>query len=393
MTIIYDRTDTLGTQGVMHALVVGISQYAYLPNPDEPPNPDLYGMRKLDAPSRSAAQMARWLYDHRDAFDKKLASIRFLAVPATDERADMNTVLSAIDDWSGPVDSADLMTFAAGAKDWRIRAAQRKENAAFFYFAGHGLERTGSQILALEDFGDSTLGRFAKAAMLQNIHDGMAPSADFPDIARTQYYFVDACRTKITDAAGLTTTATTIFDTISGLDDRVAPIFYASYPGEVALARRGGVTEYLPILLRALSTAAQRAPGDGRWGVDSLAVFDMIDRLRQRADLSRVPPGDSFGKAVILWLPAAPKIDFRVAVRPDLAVGTTEIEFSSFEGGVGKHIAAEPQEHPYATSLPAGLYRVSADPGREDLRPYENGIVIDYKLDMWPVELEPVHEE
>lgn len=301
----------------------------------------------------------------------------------------METALEAVNGYRGSIDRAGLNEFAGGAKDWRIRAGRRKENAAFFYFAGHGLERTGSQILALEDFGDPTFGRFSKAAMLQNIHDGMAPSEQFPDIALTQFYFVDACRSTITDPAGLTTTATTIFDTISGFDDRIAPIFYASYPGGVALAQRGGTTRYLPILLHALSTAAQKMPGDGRWGVDSLTVFDMIDRLRQRTNLSRVPPGDNFGRAVLLWLPSAPQIDFHVAISPDLAIDTTEIKFTSFADNACMCIEAAPQQHPYVASLPAGLYRVFADPRRDDLMPYEDGALVDYKVDTWPVQLEP----
>lgn len=391
MTLIFDRSGELAGKDVTHAFVVAVSDYQHLAPRSAPTDPNLYDMRKLDAPGRSAAKIVEWLSQNMDKLEKPLATIELIASPAAAEVDDINAVLAVVAPGIAAVDRARLNEFSATCGAWRQRAAVRRDNAAFFYFAGHGLERPGSQLLPLEDFGDPGFGRFHCAVMLQNIYDGMAPSDDCPDIARTQFYFVDACRTRVTDFAGLTTTATDIFSSVPKIDDRAAPIFYASYPGDVALAQEGGLTRYAEILLKAFEIAVtHKRPGDNRWPIDSMSLLDAISIGVRRAKLARGVSGggNSFGKAVLHWLDNPPIIDFDVAVSPDAAINTTNVELKHANGGPKRVIAAAPGDHPYRTSLPTGYYLIKADAGRPDFKPLNDAVFVDYKIETCPIHLE-----
>lgn len=391
MTLIFDRTAALENRAVMHAFIAGVSEYDHLPEHDGVPKPRLYNMHKLDAPARSAAAMAAWLYENRDRFDKPLASIRFLASPAPGEGADVDNALNVINGWPGTYGPASLDAFSQGVNDWRIACGLRPDNASFFYFAGHGLQRHDGPILTLSDFGAPGMGRFAKSVRFQNVRSGMAPSEEFPDIARTQYYFVDTCRSNVSDVEGLTTTATDVFDTVPKVDDRTAPVFYAAYPGSVAIARRGGQTEFLPILLEAFSSAAEFDPDSNRWGVDVGAVADMVEKLKRLGKLGGTASVDGYGSAILLWLASAPEVRFSVRVSPDAAIATTQVELVSLNDGAATQIVASEPDHPYQTKVPIGIYKISADSGRADLKPYRRNLPIRYKTETLPINLEAAH--
>src|SRR5271167_4369222 len=87
----------------------------------------------------------------------------------------------------------------------RIQAASRSCRAVHFYLflclaeepgqwcrRGRGKE---DMIMVMTDFGeDELLPSLDRCVSLSNLFGGMGPSNELPRIARTQFYFVDACR-------------------------------------------------------------------------------------------------------------------------------------------------------------------------------------------------------
>src|SRR5690606_6608844 len=86
--------------------------------------------------------------------------------------------------------------FRAAADAWRADARAHRGGATFFYFAGHGVQRTRDDaVLLLEGFG-APGPALQHAAATRNLLDGMAPAPSQQEIARTQFYFVDARRNR-----------------------------------------------------------------------------------------------------------------------------------------------------------------------------------------------------
>ena len=89
----------------------------------------------------------------------------------------------------------ELLNFLTAAAEWQSDAAADTRNICLFYFSGHGVQRKSSDsVLLLEDFGDHRGGMLRNAVDLDTIFHGMAHSSEQPKIAKTQLYFVDACR-------------------------------------------------------------------------------------------------------------------------------------------------------------------------------------------------------
>src|SRR5437588_42841 len=73
--------------------------------------------------------------------------------------------------------------------------APARFSISFFYFVGHGIQSSSAEAtVLLENFGDSRGPLLSKAVSINNLFDGMAPSAARQDMALTQLYFIDASR-------------------------------------------------------------------------------------------------------------------------------------------------------------------------------------------------------
>jgi hypothetical protein len=92
------------------------------------------------------------------------------------------------------VPNPTLTNLKEAAEAWRGAADGHADNTTLFYFAGHGIQRlVGDHVLLLHDFGrigpilDSTLDT-------TKLIGGMRLSPSYPNRARKQLYFFDACR-------------------------------------------------------------------------------------------------------------------------------------------------------------------------------------------------------
>ena len=167
----------------------------------------------------------------------------------------------------------NLDNFTGAAEAWRRDAMEREDGATLFYFAGHGIQISlRNQALLLEGFGaGGPLGRHMIDTL--SLRDGMAPFGNLenkppptlsrPNIARTQFYFVDACRTVPSRMPSLQQlSVNSVFDaeTPDIADDRRAPIFYAALPKGDAQSAPEQQTLFSIALLRCLWGEAARPP-------------------------------------------------------------------------------------------------------------------------------------
>lgn len=260
MSLVFDCRSTLGSRPAVHALVVGVGEYAdrswYLP-----------------PAVASASAIATWLQKHSLA--EPLATCRVLFSPSTDLAG------------SGPTALATIDNFLRSASEWRADAASHRDNIALFYFSGHGFQRsTQEDLMLFSDFGNSLGPALRGSVSVDNIFRGLAPRPDAPEIARTQLYFIDTSRTVVSNERYQLSRPTMVFDEFSSNpDDRSAIIFYATGPGQNAWARPDHVSVFTEALLRCLDGEAA-VPLDNsfqRWGVTVNSLIQGLHRVMSDA--------------------------------------------------------------------------------------------------------------
>jgi hypothetical protein len=363
--VIDQRASLQGLPG-LHALIVGISAYPYLPKENETSTRGL-GMRQLSSAALTAYKMYRWLIDSQKRFPVELASCRLLLLPSSDE-------IVAEPNLNDLVRSCALNDFLNEVYEWRDDASSHPGNMTFFYFAGHGIQRTKDDaVLLLEDFADGKGSVLKNAVEMSNLFNGMASSTTKPKMARTQLYFVDSCRnlpSKFKSFEWMSTTP--IFDIeLGGTDNRLAPIFYASVPGGKAVGLKGKQTLFSKALLDCLNGAAgvpidEDSYGKVEWGISiyslSKALNVLIEDLntllgtQQECILSGL-----LADTKILSLNDPPLVDVVLEVDPLEALGFTKISVLDSHGRLKWELQKPLNPHPYLDKWPAGTYIVKAD--------------------------------
>jgi hypothetical protein len=355
-------TEIEGQQVGVHALIVGVSDYQFLPGDDEPPRDDrTLGMKKLRTPALSAFRFLTWLKTAaaENRLPKNLASYDVLLAPSEEELQ-----------VAGLAAYKDIPTrenFVRSVREWRKRVAKNKMNIALFYFAGHGIQRNREDsVLLLHDFADPGKTILENAAEFNEIFAGMAPSAEFTDMSLTQFYFVDTCRNvpeQIKNFEKLRTSP--VFDPyLGGRDDRAAPIFFAAVSDSSAYGLRGQGSHFTLALLRALERGAEDSEDhDGRevWPVSAytLATALTIEFAALNTDQNFVPVG-YMRDSVICYLNAAPTVDMVIWVAPENRRPAADLELRQTYGKFRWHLPNPAPAHPYhpLPSPPIGVLQI-----------------------------------
>jgi len=366
--IVFDRRTELAGKPGLHALICGVSAYPNLPQAQQPQTPHSYGLRKLSSTALAAYKVYRWLAAHKDSFPVPLATVRLLLTPSP---AEIDAVQNEVD-LTTLAKSCSLQNFLQTASDWRKDAASHRDNIALFYFAGHGAQRTKDDaVLLLEEFGDGVGGPLRATVELRNIFNGMAKSADYPEIAQTQLYFVDTCRDFLSEFRKIERPNTTdVFEVgLAGEDLRNAPIFYAAAPGTQAQGIPGDQTLFSKALLACLENDAgdfKAIEGEDRWhiSVDSLknALRVKLNELKEQfsAEQDFIVSG-LVADAIILFLDKIPEVDVILEIDPPYALAHTKIQV--YNADVVQPLPELPKPldpYPYRTKWPAGFYKIDA---------------------------------
>lgn len=402
MTLVFDRRDRIAGRPTAHAFLVGVSEYTHLPGPGQPADPETFNLRRLGSSALSAWEICRWLVANADGLACRLASIRLLMSPSPEEREAFRPIdAEPTSGWLGKgphdIDAADWAHFVPESLAWRADAARaNKMGLTFFYYSGHGLRRIGQDLITLSDFTDPAAGGKLQRSceLIANFVQGMTPTGDSrAEIARNQFYFIDCCREDITDFAGLAASPGTVWDPLPGVDDRATPVFMASYPGSVAMAIRGQITDFCSGLLNSLERGADGPdPADGTrgWPISSHTLSRALEHHFARLRTGQYAPatGVSFRNVPLRWLAEPPPIEFSVAISPSDAIGVTTVSLTHVEGFLDAEFPAMPARHPYKVKSRAGIHQLKAR-STMTFEPYSKFELVNPLWVQWSIDLTP----
>lgn len=402
MTLVFDRKNELAGQPMVHAFLVGVSDYTHLPRHDQPADSDKFNLKRLGSCALSVWEICRWLVANRDGLACKLGSIRLLMSPADEEKAAFEPIDAVPDTgWLGvrpqDIDPADRKHFVDESLAWRTDASRANtQGLTFFYYSGHGLKRFSQDLITFADFTDPAAGGKLQCSceLIANFVQGMAPNGDArQEIARNQFYFVDCCREDIVDYAGLASSPSAVWDPLPGVDDRATPIFMASYPGSVALAIRGEITDFCGGLLKSLETGADgpdRGDASKGWPITSFTLSQSLENYFANLHTGQYAPstGISFKNVPLRWLTNPPPVEFSLVIRPSNAVSVTTVSLKHVKGFLDQQFPAIPADHPYKVHSRAGIHQIQAQ-STGSFQPYNDWQLISPLWVELPVVLSP----
>src|SRR5262249_55745214 len=157
-----DRRDHVQGPG-LHVLAIGVSDYQFLPSPDQFPEPNrvTLGLTKVNIPSTGAFRVARWLRDSYWHPTTKVKTIRMLLSPSASELQSPENAPAEETAFTGAFNAASKEQPRArtdevwqALQDWQDDCRGHSEDIAVLYVSGHGIQ-WGSKddaIVLLEDF-------------------------------------------------------------------------------------------------------------------------------------------------------------------------------------------------------------------------------------------------
>jgi hypothetical protein len=351
MTLLLDdRTPGPGT----HALVIGVGAYPHILGGGATTFPGHEGMTQLTSSPISAVKMTKWFLEKYRSDTRKLRSLDLLV------SSHVPTSFRMLDGTDRPVEAATFANAKQAVKAWKGRADSDPANLMVFFFSGHGLARGLQVTLALEDYGSDPDQPLAAAIDFSNLYLGLDLC-----VARNQVYFVDACR--VSSGALLTPSGWNgdpIYYSSRDLTDRLAPIFYATFPGAAAYGVLGGPTVFTGALLEALDGAgSDDIPVRGAWRIQTDCLNRGIDFiLRQRvagtSASDQLAHVEHLTRLAIHDLPGLPSVPVEIACQND---GQTEAAIFSYQGSSGSGRRMPPREGAWRLDLDEGEYDFTAD--------------------------------
>jgi hypothetical protein len=359
----------------LHAFLIGVSSYPFAGGGAHEV-PDTYGIGQLTSPATTVAQIAIWLRQNSASLAFPLKTLSVLASPSPHEAA--HGTFSKI----AP---ATLANVKAAAMRWQASASNAldgsEQDATLFYFAGHGIQRSrGDSILLLEDFLDpAEPTELARTIDVNNIYNGMANFTRKPALAKTQFYFIDACRSDVPGLRKFERQEPAALFSIDagGVDDRIAPLFFASVAGSQTYGARGGLTLFGRDLLKCLNGSAgdklSLPNGMQGWFVTIGSLADamgkIVNAFNEPLPLKvRSLSFDKFNPTAldlpIRRLHCVPKVHCTLKIHPVSALQCASIRFDP-PGAASRSLTLTTS--PYLCTRDAGIYAIggSVDPAQK----------------------------
>jgi hypothetical protein len=356
MSLLHDARAALGANPGVHALIIGVSEYPFLGGGAQAVA-DPWDLRQLTSTASSAHKVFEWITTAR--LSVPLATCRVLLSPSPAEPH-----------LTGVAEPATFDNVLEEANAWRDDAGTNPANITFFYFAGHGVQRDKEDaVMCLHDFRQPPGSALRHAIDSTALRAGMSPSSNRPDIARTQFYFVDACRERPEQTAKFKDPKTgDLWDIeLDGIDDRSSPVFFASLSNDKAQALPGAQT----LFSRALLSCLEGDAADGRDDENGNPVWEVTVESLNRAlrakidDVNREVGGaqdyttaGQFKQATLCQLPAPPQVDVVLQIIPEAASQVGTLRVIGDDGIVVKEAKPPLVPYPVVDRLPAGFYSI-----------------------------------
>jgi hypothetical protein len=372
VSLFVNNPDQAAQGGGLHALIIGISEY-----PNALGRPEHFGLHSVDGPAVSAWRFCEILRNPPQGAEwvRPLRTIRLLLSPSAADRAAAPEMDAAM---RGPdIDAPTLQAVKEAAVAWRKNCEKSDDEAALFFFAGHGLRHQGADCLVCMDFGAANSPdnvTLDGCARFGSVFNGMLGPRTNYAIARRQFWFVDACRveTEGTDAP------------IGAPQDILAPRLEDGLPtdrpglwstgGALAAVAAGanGQTPFGAALIQAVQGAVQgrmawppNGPQKDIWPVTGNAIKRAVSAVLSRdpRTAGQVPTqmGQGGDEPLLTFaINQAPGVKARILVRPpDTRENVKSFTLRRVDGPPPDPITVEPfTPHPYEHDLVAGTYEV-----------------------------------
>jgi hypothetical protein len=365
-----NQPDTPG----LHALLIGVSRYPHLTGGEEPAT-ETFGLGQLSSPASTAKLIADRLLAHKDRLTPKLKTLRMLVSPSPAEAAlpGPEGALS-VGNTLADLSPATLTSVRKAARRWRQDASIRKDDATFFYFGGHGIQRSrGDAVLLLEDvLEDDGAPILERAIDVNNLYNGMG-NPTLPNMAQTQFYFIDACRSSVAKFKNLLAPATAqVFDIDSdGTDDRVAPVLFAAAAGHEAYGPRGEPSLFGRDLVACLDGGAGEFIRRGSASTWVLTIGELVRVLSALSEAYNLRAGtklrtfdiDKFTRSLqttLRTLEAPPVVKCSFSIDPEQARAAARLILKDAASRPAHTFPNPPLAVPYTCELPTGHYAASA---------------------------------
>lgn len=361
--LILDNRAALAGKPVMHAVLIGVSDYTNLPDADDPPGDGLLALRKL----RSSAMTVVRLADKLRALDaagrlvRPLATIRLLVAPSAVE-------IAAEPALGGQFTAPTIANIELALLDWRDDVAQLRDNQAVFFFSGHGIRSSLEEsILLAQDFLQPRFAEMSRSFRLSNIRNGMVPSQKFSEIGREQFYFVDACRDRPEALNGIDPIDPPAIFTadLNIYDDRKAPIFFATTTGGIAAGEPGKPTFFGNAMLWAMENGSfgkQPVPNitGSVWPVNASSLKAGIEVADALFD-ARVELTGLVSNPVLCFRRDAPEMILKVALEPaDLKAEVATLSITEMNTNLQTDFVPVATDAQVLIPITAGQYRMTA---------------------------------
>lgn len=391
MALVIDRRPELAGQDGIHVLIVGVSDYVNLPDIDDPTSEPKWFLNKLSSAAISAFTTFEWI--RQSPLRLPLKTVRLLLSPSAAELAAVPALAAMPDIAAGGARRATRAAFDADALEWRNDANANSNDMTIFYFAGHGMQRGPEEgVLLLEDF-LAPGPPLAKAFEIGDIRNGMAPSDQLPNIALTQFYFIDACLSRPeTQKKYVNPQVPNVFGAVlNGVDRREAPMLFSTVDGALALGRQGQPSHFAEALKMALDVAAEDpddSQGPTLWPITSLTIKNALDAYYRKQNLgTKVKMGGVVGQPVIRYLDQPPPVDVSIQVQPGnhitpcniLLFDDNNVPASQFDAA-----AAQAAGLSFEATVRAGFYRVQIASDRLQMNPYRSNQKFVTQRGPWP---------
>lgn len=363
MTLIVDKRTLLNKKGAgTHALVIGVSAHAFLPDFDDPPSDATWGLRSIGATAISAAYIADYLISATD-LARPLKTLRVLLSPTKQE-------LALLPAWAAQAATPTQQEMKKAIWDWHEDCRDSRDSVAFFSFSGHGLSHNRNDsglVLVAADFFKPGEPRLNQLVSAMNILGGMAPQDNLDEVARQQFFLFDCCRTYDNHVVQFDEKSVpNVLDVVNkeGVrDDRRLLRGYAVPFNDAAFATAGEKTYFGAAVLDALQKSGRSADG-GDWQVDGLAIQGRVN-ARYPVGTSRTAEFTVTAKSPLLrTLPGAPKVDVLFLLDPHPGNGQRQVSLESapnprtvcVEGAQGHAADVDADQYKLDVGKPGGAW-------------------------------------
>jgi hypothetical protein len=361
MSLLFPDSESaiVADQPRLHAFVVGVAHYPHL-NGGIPGQLALnpLGLGQVTTPRHTALAIANWLlHDYKHA-DKPLGSMELVLSPSEQVPNSAGVQVG--------VESATFVNIESAFNRWVARCSTNKDNIAFLYFCGHGLQKV-DQFMLPEDFGNPAIANaWRNCINFDAMRSGMRSCK-----AQTQLFFVDACREAPfgmldqVNVNGQALISATLGDSV-----KCSAAYYATTQGKQAFGPANDVTYFGRAIMHCLNGLAS-TNAKGKWIVTTYSLSKSIGEVMQHyADRYGEPLDcnpDVSGLGVINE-PGMAKVIASIGCSSDAANDVAEIELR--RSGVSHKAAVndvkplikevEPGDWEVLVTFPAGQYPVQA---------------------------------